>query len=283
MRTRRALTVVALLLAVAVACSEPMPKKTATPTTTRPGSGGCPHGAPVLTCAPKGTMLAPLMPAHPTRARGTPIRIGTINQDTGAAGAFPELTTADRTAIDFINTELGGVDGHPIELVACNTQFSPDLSQACAQQMVAQRRARGGRRHRHLGHRHHDAREQRHPVRRRHPGQLRGRAQQGQLPVQRRHLGRGARRGRVRVAQAPRPPRRDHRRRLRSDHRRRRARQARAGTTRRRGDARQRRADQRRHGAGARTPRRSPTPTRSSRSPPTAAASRRCSPRSSSA
>jgi branched-chain amino acid transport system substrate-binding protein len=83
-------------------------------------------------------MLAPLMPEHPRRAHGTPIRIGTINQDTGAAGAFPELTAADRTAIDFINTELGGVDGHPLELVACNTQFSPDLSQACAQQMVAQ-------------------------------------------------------------------------------------------------------------------------------------------------
>jgi len=133
----RKLTAVALLAAVAIACSEPLPKDAATPTTTRPGSGGCPGGAPVVSCAPKGTMLAPLMPERPRRATGTPISIGTINQDTGAAGAFPELTTADRTAIDFINTELGGVDGHPIELVACNTQFSPDLSQACAQEMVA--------------------------------------------------------------------------------------------------------------------------------------------------
>jgi branched-chain amino acid transport system substrate-binding protein len=134
----RALLAAALVVTVAIACSEPMPEETGTPTTTRPGSGGCPHGAPVLTCAPDDTMLAPLMPEHPTRATGTPIRIGTINQDTGAAGAFPELTGADRTAIDFINTELGGVDGHPIELVTCDTQFSPDLSQACAQQMVAQ-------------------------------------------------------------------------------------------------------------------------------------------------
>jgi branched-chain amino acid transport system substrate-binding protein len=76
------------------------------------------------------------LPEHPTKATNTPIRVGTINQDTGAAGAFPELTDADRIAIEFINTELNGVDGHPIELVACNTNFSPDLSQACAQQMV---------------------------------------------------------------------------------------------------------------------------------------------------
>lgn len=135
---RLAVPLLALVLAVGAACSEPMPKDTATPTTTRPGSGGCPHGAPVITCVPDGTMLAPLLPDRPTRAHGTPIRIGTINQDTGAAGAFPELTAADRTAIDFINRELNGVDGHPIELVTCDTQFSPDLSQACAQQMVAQ-------------------------------------------------------------------------------------------------------------------------------------------------
>jgi branched-chain amino acid transport system substrate-binding protein len=138
MSPRRLLATV-LLLAVAIGCSEPMPEEAATPTSTRPGSGGCPRGAPVLTCAPDGTMLAPLMPEHPKQARGTPIRIGTINQDTGAAGAFPELTSADRTAIDFINTELNGVDGHPLELVTCDTQFSPDLSQACAQQMVAQK------------------------------------------------------------------------------------------------------------------------------------------------
>jgi len=136
--TGRRLLIVALLVSVAIACSEPMPKAATTTATTRPGSGGCPHGRPVLTCAPGGTMLAPLFPEHPTPARGKPIRIGTINQDTGAAGAFPELTRADRTAIDFINTEMNGVDGHPIELVTCDTQFSPDLSQACAQQMVAQ-------------------------------------------------------------------------------------------------------------------------------------------------
>jgi branched-chain amino acid transport system substrate-binding protein len=81
-------------------------------------------------------MLDVVMPDEPVEATGRPIRIGTMNQDTGAAGAFPELTLADRVAFEFINTELGGVDGRPLELVACDTQFNPALSQACAQRMI---------------------------------------------------------------------------------------------------------------------------------------------------
>jgi branched-chain amino acid transport system substrate-binding protein len=137
-RRRPLVALAAVALLALVACSEPIPKDATAPTSTLPGTDGCAHESSVLACAPKGTMLEPYLPAKPTKATGTPIRIGTINQDTGAAGAFPELTLADRTAIDFINNELGGVDGRPIELVACNTQFSPDLSQACAQQMVAE-------------------------------------------------------------------------------------------------------------------------------------------------
>ncbi len=134
---RRVACVCAALIIVS-ACSEPIPKDATSATSIAPGRYACASTSAVIDCAPKGTTIGSLFPKRATRATGTPIKIGTINQDTGAAGAFPELTFADRTAIDFINTELGGVDGHPLELVACNTEFSPDLSQACAQQMVAQ-------------------------------------------------------------------------------------------------------------------------------------------------
>ena len=107
------------------------------PTTTLvPASIDCNKAATIVSCAPKGSTLEAVLPKVALTATGTPIVVGTINQDTGATGAFPELTTADKVAVDFINTELGGVDGHPIDLVACNTQFNPDLSQSCAQQMV---------------------------------------------------------------------------------------------------------------------------------------------------
>ncbi len=131
-----------LLLTTAVvgaACSEATPSKTSAPSTTPSNDVAtkCDGAVSVVACAPKGSSLAPVMPKTATRATGTPIVIGTINQDTGAAGAFPELTVADKVAVDFINTELNGVDGHPIELLTCNTNFNADLSQSCAQQMVS--------------------------------------------------------------------------------------------------------------------------------------------------
>ena len=105
------------------------------------GSGGIPGGgsscreSSVVACIGDDTTLGTI--SHtPERAKGTPIRIGMINQEVGAAGAFPELSAADRAAVEFINRELGGVDGHPIELIVCDTKFSPAGSQACSQRMV---------------------------------------------------------------------------------------------------------------------------------------------------
>jgi branched-chain amino acid transport system substrate-binding protein len=141
-KARLASAAFALVLAVAAsACSEPTqegaPDSRGPTTTVNAAVDNCETAASIIECAPEDSMLTPLMPDTPTKATGRPIRIGTINQDTGAAGAFPELTTADKVAIDFINTEMNGVDGRPIELETCNTNFNPDLSQSCAQQMVS--------------------------------------------------------------------------------------------------------------------------------------------------
>jgi branched-chain amino acid transport system substrate-binding protein len=146
---RKARIVASALMSIVVlafgasACSEPTkegaPATGGTTTTVNPAVDDCEDAASIVECAPANSMLTPLMPEVPTKATGEPILIGTINQDTGAAGAFPELTTADKVAIDFINTELNGVDGRPIELVPCNTNFNPDLSQSCAQQMVSRK------------------------------------------------------------------------------------------------------------------------------------------------
>lgn len=122
------------------ACSEKTGTETAKSTTTAPKSAvNCQQAASVVECAPEGSMLASVLPKVATKASGTPIRIGTINQETGATGAFPELTTADKVAVEFINQELGGVDGRPLELITCDTAFDPNLSQSCAQEMVAKK------------------------------------------------------------------------------------------------------------------------------------------------
>ncbi len=123
-------------------CSEsakPTAKAGSSTTTLGRTATDCKQAGSIVACAPPGTMLTPYLPKTATAATGSPIVIGTINQDTGAAGAFPELTAADKVAVDFINTELNGVDGHPIELITCNTNFSPDLSQSCAQEMVSKK------------------------------------------------------------------------------------------------------------------------------------------------
>lgn len=77
------------------------------------------------------------VPDEPIEATGTPIRIGMINQEDTPLGSFPELRLAVEAGVEWINTELGGVDGHPLELRPCITNFSVERSQACAQQMVS--------------------------------------------------------------------------------------------------------------------------------------------------
>lgn len=65
-----------------------------------------------------------------------PVKIGMINIEESVAGSFPEVRAAGAAAVEFINAELGGVDGRPIEFIPCKTDFSVEASQACAQQMV---------------------------------------------------------------------------------------------------------------------------------------------------
>jgi len=127
------LTTSAMLLA---GCSETTSAGSGSGTTSTVTSTSCGAGTSVVACTPSGSMLSPYMTKTATKATGSPIVIGTINQDSGAAGAFPELTEADKVAVDFVNSELNGIDGHPLELLTCNTNGDPELSQSCAQEMV---------------------------------------------------------------------------------------------------------------------------------------------------
>ena len=67
-----------------------------------------------------------------------PVKIGFMNVDSGPVGSMPELHTSTDGAVKFINDELGGVGGRPIELVPCliSNPLSPDEAQACARQLV---------------------------------------------------------------------------------------------------------------------------------------------------
>jgi len=72
---------------------------------------------------------------QPGKATGTPIRVGFVNTESGAA-ASPESTTVMEEAVRTVNEQLGGVRGHPIELRKC---IPADAAQTvrCAQDFAA--------------------------------------------------------------------------------------------------------------------------------------------------
>ncbi len=64
-----------------------------------------------------------------------PVTIGWLNQDEGVP-SFPGSTKGADVAVEYINSELGGIDGHPVELVKCSPGLDEASNQACAQEMA---------------------------------------------------------------------------------------------------------------------------------------------------
>ncbi len=63
------------------------------------------------------------------------VKIGFHNMEGGAV-SLPELRLGIEAAVQYVNDQLGGVGGRPIELVVCNTDGSPESSINCANRFV---------------------------------------------------------------------------------------------------------------------------------------------------
>ncbi|MDL4821094.1 ABC transporter substrate-binding protein [Actinomadura opuntiae] len=70
------------------------------------------------------------------KATGTAITLGLINQQGGPV-SNPEFTVAAQAAVAYLNTELGGVGGHPLKLATCDIVSAESQGQRCGQQMLA--------------------------------------------------------------------------------------------------------------------------------------------------
>ena len=70
-------------------------------------------------------------------ATGEPMKIGVQNLEGDPNGSFPEFSIAMQAAADYVNAELGGLGGRPIEIVLCKSVVSPDDSQRCANELAA--------------------------------------------------------------------------------------------------------------------------------------------------
>jgi branched-chain amino acid transport system substrate-binding protein len=68
---------------------------------------------------------------------GEPIKIGFQNPEGDPAGSFPEYSAGAEAAVAYINAELGGLGGRPVELAVCTMAITPDDSQRCANELSA--------------------------------------------------------------------------------------------------------------------------------------------------
>jgi branched-chain amino acid transport system substrate-binding protein len=75
--------------------------------------------------------------AGPADSSLPPVQIGWINQQGGTSSIGPLATTGAQMAVNYVNKELGGVDGHPVKLVECFIQSAEEQGTTCGQQMLA--------------------------------------------------------------------------------------------------------------------------------------------------
>ena len=69
-------------------------------------------------------------------ASGTPIVFGYVNDDSGAAAAFPDETGGTKATVAYINNYMDGINGHPIQVYYCSTDGTPSSASSCATQVL---------------------------------------------------------------------------------------------------------------------------------------------------
>ncbi len=66
-----------------------------------------------------------------------PVTIGWINQQGGQQAIGPLATAGAQMAVKYINAELGGVGGHPVQLKTCFITSAEEEGKTCAQELLA--------------------------------------------------------------------------------------------------------------------------------------------------
>jgi branched-chain amino acid transport system substrate-binding protein len=66
-----------------------------------------------------------------------PVTLGWVNQQGGTQQVGPLATVGAETAVKYINSQLGGVDGHPVVLKECFIKSADEEGTTCGQQLLA--------------------------------------------------------------------------------------------------------------------------------------------------
>ena len=75
--------------------------------------------------------------AGPADNSMAPVYVGFVNQQGGQQVIGADATTGSQMAVKYINAELGGVGGHPIQLVTCFIASAEEEGTGCAQKFLA--------------------------------------------------------------------------------------------------------------------------------------------------
>jgi branched-chain amino acid transport system substrate-binding protein len=103
------------------------------------GGGGAAGGGTASTSAPAKPVTDYLSyvggKAGPADTSQSPITVGWVNAQ-GGANEIPEATFAAQAAVKYVNTELGGIGGHPLALKTCFIASAEEEGQKCGQQLL---------------------------------------------------------------------------------------------------------------------------------------------------
>jgi branched-chain amino acid transport system substrate-binding protein len=69
------------------------------------------------------------------KAGGDPVTIGWINND-GGQGEIPEATRIVKATAEYLNEELGGIDGRPVKIETCFMAAAEEEGQKCGQRFA---------------------------------------------------------------------------------------------------------------------------------------------------
>ena len=132
---------VAAALLAAAGCSS---SSSSSSTTTAPTSAAPATSLPASTGA--GGLGAQSVTNYLTYVGGTagpankslpPVYIGFVNQQGGPTAVGLLATAGAQMAVNYANADLGGVDGHPIQLVTCFIASAEEEGTICAQKFLA--------------------------------------------------------------------------------------------------------------------------------------------------
>ena len=139
------LATLAATVIVATACGSSNSSSSSTASSSAGGSASSSTSTPASTSGPGGAGSKSVTDylsyvggkAGPADKSLPPVTIGFVNQQGGQQQIGPLATNGAQIAVKYINTELGGIDGHPLVLKTCFIRSAEEEGTTCGQQFLA--------------------------------------------------------------------------------------------------------------------------------------------------